>query len=99
MLVKISINPEGMEQLLKNGEARLYGWHLTLTTPAIGEMPTGNILITEVDITLPNPEQLVPAVMTKLREREAEVQAEAHQEMMSIRQRRNDILMLNNYRD
>lgn len=94
MLVQISIGPDGMEQLLKHGEDRLYSWHLQITTPAISGIPKGFILLKEIELDFPTPEQMFPVVLEKFKERETEIQMEAHEEMMSIRQRRNDILML-----
>jgi hypothetical protein len=94
MLIKISINPEGMEQLLKRGEGGLFSWHLSLTLPDYGDIPKDHILLKEVEITMPAPEQMVPIIMDKLRKRETEIQAEAHEEMMRVKERRNDILML-----
>jgi hypothetical protein len=94
MLIKISINPDGMEQLLRRGENNLYSWNLSITMPGAEDIPNGNILLREVEIIMPPPEQMVPIIMDKLRKRETEIQVEAHEEMMRVKERRNDILML-----
>jgi hypothetical protein len=91
MKLCIYLTPEGLEALALG--RNLYSWHWGLQE-AGGTLPENSIQVATCEAVLPSKEACIPPVLAKLKEREDEINASAQEDLMAIRQRKNDLLML-----
>ncbi len=91
MKMNIYLTPEGMESYVKGYV--MYNWHYS-TRPAVEAPPKNSILIGSCEITMPLIEACVAPALAKLTEREAEINAQAQEDLQAIRVRKSDLLML-----
>lgn len=93
-MMKIYLKLNGMEQFAKGGS--LYSWHFTCITDEdeFSKPETGAVLIATTGYTMPSKAECIPPLLAKLAKREAEIRAEAANELKEVQQRKNDLLML-----
>lgn len=91
MKLCIYLTPEGLEALALG--RNLYNWHYS-TRLEDDTPPKNSILIAKCTAKLPAKEACIAPVLAKLKEREDEINASAAEDLMAIRQRKNDLLML-----
>lgn len=87
----IYLTIEGQEQVAL-GKAP-YSWNYILRDELIA-YESADTLLAEVTIPLPSRESCMNPVLGMLKARETKIQAEAHAEMMKIRERREQLLAL-----
>lgn len=87
---------EGMEQLAKG--ATPYNWQLSVveatTFEKHSEVYSDRKLIGQFEASFPSAADCIAPVLAKLKAREQEIQAEAYEEMMKVKERREQILAL-----
>jgi hypothetical protein len=71
----------------------MYSWHYS-TREDTETPPKNSIKLAEVEVVMPRKESCIAPVLAKLKEREDEINASAHEDLMAIQQRKNDLLML-----
>jgi hypothetical protein len=89
--LSIYLNAEGQERLAL-GQPR-YSWHYDVRNVE-EDIPEGHAFLGTVDAQLPTIAECLPPVLAKLKKREAEIQAEAYQEVLEIQERRNNLISL-----
>jgi len=92
----VLVTVEGMEQIAKGGEP--YSWQLQIIKAEdFDEHPdvySDRMLVERFAAQLPSAAECVAPVLAKLRAKEQEIQAEAYEEMMKVKERREQILAL-----
>ena len=91
MKLKMCMTTEGMERWA-TGQT-LYSWHFTATLEETDLGPQ-YLLLGEVDVRMPSPEDCIVPVLEALAKREQEIRTESYEELQKIKQRRNDLMML-----
>ena len=93
MKMKIYLNTDGQE-LHAQGK-QLWSWHCTLRMENEYEKtPKGGILLGELEVDLPTPEACIGPVLAALKAREQEINAQAHEDLGKIKERRDNLLAL-----
>ena len=92
MRLKIYVNVDGLEQLALGQE--LWPWHFAVQTGQYDTAPTGAVFLGEVDYALPSAEACIVPVLAKLAQRQSEIQAEAHEELLKLNERKQKLLSL-----
>jgi len=90
-MLKVYVSVEGLERLATNQP--LYSWHHRMTRED-EDCLKGDVLIGSFEPSYPSKEACIPPVLEKLKQREAEIQAEAYSEVQEIQERRNNLLAL-----
>lgn len=90
MYVYLSI--EGQEQVALGNQPN--SWQYTLSPVEIVYEGFNGMLIGEVEVTLPSKENCMVPVLAQLKAKEQKIQAEAYEEMMQIKVRREALLCI-----
>ena len=92
----ILVTVEGMEQIAKGGEP--YSWQLNIVLARDfenhPEVYIDRKLVGRCPVTFPSAAECIAPVLAKLKKKEQEIQAEAYEEMMKVKERREQILAL-----
>jgi len=92
----VLLEVEGMEQLAKGGTP--HNWQLQVRTEseytACPEVYADRKLIGSFTAQFPSAVECIAPVLEKLKAREQEIQAEAYEEMMKVKERREQLLAL-----
>lgn len=91
---KLWITAEGQEAIA-NGRS-MYTWHYIVREQDEEPYKADEICVAEFTMTLPSVEVLIPNVMEHLKNKEAEIQAEAYKDVMKIKERRENLLAITN---
>lgn len=87
----IYLTIEGQEQVALGKDPQC--WHFSVRTKLV-EYETTDVLLGEVSIPLPSRESCMEPVLSKLKAKEQEIQAEAYKELQAIKARRDSLLCL-----
>lgn len=91
MKLCIYLLPEGLEALALGN--RVYSWNWAVRE-VDDTSPPNSLKLGEFEVAMPTKEACIAPVLAKLKERENEINAAAHEDLMAITQRKNDLLML-----
>lgn len=89
MFVYLTI--EGQEQVALGKKPQC--WHYSLLDN-VRDYETSDILLGQVTVNLPSKESCMEPVLARLKAKEVEIQAEAYEEMLKIKVRRDALLCL-----
>lgn len=95
MKLRIDLLVGGLEALATGKE--IYSWHFTAKDPTneFWGMPTkGSVTIGYADVTLPEPETGIAAVLETIAARELELRQQLNTDLAELEQRRSNLLAI-----
>lgn len=91
MKLRIYMTAEGLENLATAKEP--WPWHFSMRTGTM-EPEANSLLLAETEVELPNREACIPPVLAMLKAREQTLQADVHEDLRALAQRRENLLAL-----
>jgi hypothetical protein len=92
MHIYLYLTPEGQEIYALGKD--LFPWHILTQLSPRSSADDGYKLVGTTEVTLPSKESCLLTALERIKEKEQEIQAEAHVEMMRLQERRNNLLSL-----
>lgn len=89
--MKVYLTVEGQERVALGRS--LYSWDFVVREEG-ATPPERSCLVGTFEPVFPSPEDCIPPVLEKFKEKEAEIQAAAHSELMELQERRQNLLSL-----